>query len=1124
MRDSLKKIADAVDGYMAEHEALLREKARRQQAAASGIKPSLSESELASLSDAELEARIAELGKKIEKGVKGLSDGLGIERKKGKDEPRTVLDEAKAKIDALKNPKERKTREKTPLEKLMAEHSKDMLSKEDFGKRAGEMGLEKEAADDLYDTLRAHQQGEADELPHSAWMRLMRKFVLEGVRDPHEMAKHISTWLEENGYGTFSHQEVMDRITKYGKQVFPDQDEVSRVERQIRAEMLVLRQIDDIEKGQAPKATGYQRDEAHDKLRELNARRNALMREKGIERQSAERQFASAKDRAEKRLRNLRNDSMAILAGEREFIPKGERKTYPDLDQVRKEAAILSEAVNMLHGANAEKWSKSHERILQKARDAIAKRGDAKEFKDALDELDESIAQIKDSTSKELREEARKKAIKKALERRRDALQKALDDGEEMAKAEKRPLDPEFKAIRDQIKELTGELQRRDWPKNREDRLQKLIDKADGAIDANLPPKARGHKFDDLKTEEIEQLERALQNRRYTRTLQRTLHQWQEKARATAYAPKTREERRLNAKQIEIKRKIEEAKATVEKKMEEWRFEALTPLQKNLERAVAWKRWAILSSPISIAKLWAAAGARAGTMSLENFTPTLLDVLNPELARVGTLESRASVKALSESMVEGFQKGLKDAWDTLTTGKSELDKKYGDLRQDKEGWTNFFGRLHGGLKAPVKRAAFKLAMERQIEAFVRKESRLPTKEEQLPMAFRAYGWANRQIFMNDNAFTAWWNSGVNRQEQMGHYIPASVMRFLLPIVKVPTNIAIETYHHTPVSGLVAVKDMFKIMRGGVETFRDNPDAVEDVQRRLRKGQIGLALLLIGWYAYDKFGGFYEKGEKRQPGEPQFGEAMIGGVHIPKWALHAPFFETMQLGSTMRRAVNESLHKHGKADYTSGAWAGVKGIAEELPFVGESARINEAFESDKSRNRYFSDVIRSSLIPAFSDWVARRSDVEAPPNAGFMEKLMSPTMKRDTVDEESFPHSVWQGIKSSIPMARQTLPARPSHPFGLSVEVPKVLQQYASNGNAMPSIPNRADFEHNYGKITDPKWERYVNERGRIIQREMQAKMSELRGMHDEEQRTAVSNISRKASEQAREFIGARRKN
>ena len=1046
-----QKTVDQLDDYMLSLNQLLSERAKRK-STPTEAKASFAQSELSSLSDAELDARITEFKTKVESTSKKLAAATGIETKSK--EPKTILDEAKAKIESLRSgPKGAK--EKTPLQKLLDEHREIRMGSDKFVKKAEEIGLEKDTALELYQAFNQKNGVNAQELPDSVYGRLMRKFVEEGERSADAIADKISKWLGGNGYGEIPKADVMDRIAGYSKKTIPDANEINKRIKEIKAEM-------------------------RDKLK-INE----------LEDKSAERQYSESRD--------LLIDA---LEAKRAEIASGK-------DADAKEFSRLGEIVNSLYGLPSKKWNKNLEAKLRK------------ELRGASDAQKELLQQMIDAVDPELKFSAKDKAIQSALNNRLKYLESIRDNAQELRQKSEVEYPPYFKEILDSI----AELKKAGEKGVREKQLGEAIRKADEAIaahDANLPPEVKPKRFESIDEEFFKKEKEDLKNKRYTRLLQSQERKWKKKLADQDFAPKKKEQRALDDKQKEIKRRIEETKEEIEKTIKDLQFEQLSPLEKAGEYLVRWKRYAILSSPISVFKLTSAAMTRAGTMGIENYMRTPFDILFPkaagELRKIGVLESRATSKEYADAIAKGLSDGMRDAADTLKKGQSEIDAKYGKKNMDKEGWTNFFGRLHGMLKAPVKRSAFELAMSKQIRGFMVEKGREPSPDELLPMQMRAYEWANRQIFMNDNAITSAWNSSLNTLEQKGYKNLASLARFMLPIVKVPTNIAKETLQYTPLGIAKGTYDMMNVVRAGLESIKDKPEIAESILRNFNKGFIGTGLMMLGYAMPQIAGGFYEKGEKRHEDEPDFGEMMIGGVRIPKWMLHAPFFEVIQLGSTMRRAVDHSMEKHGERDYAEGAVSGLKGVLDELPFIAEMGRVSDAFDNQKSRNRFLGDLAASAIIPAAVGYTARKSDTEAPEGAGLIERLSAPTVKRETVGE-TLGETIKKSVQAQVPGLREQLLPRVDNPFGPGTKVPKPLQDWERAGHPMPSVSTRVDFEKGYGKVSDARWMTYVSTRGRAIRQAMAEKLPQLMSMQEEDKRRAIQQITKHASSEARKAIG-----
>ncbi len=118
-------------------------------------------------------------------------------------------------------------------------------------------------------------------------------------------------------------------------------------------------------------------------------------------------------------------------------------------------------------------------------------------------------------------------------------------------------------------------------------------------------------------------------------------------------------------------------------------------------------------------------------------------------------------------------------------------------------------------------------------------------------------------------------------------------------------------------------------------------------RDLKKGSIGAAVLLLGYYNADNIGGFYQPNKKQKQGDVKYGSVRIFGEDIPAYLLHNPLLETLQIGATIRKVADSKLRKKDteKQGIPAGIGAAAMGVSEEIPFV------REMFELDKLRNPY-----------------------------------------------------------------------------------------------------------------------------------------------------------------------------
>ena len=277
---------------------------------------------------------------------------------------------------------------------------------------------------------------------------------------------------------------------------------------------------------------------------------------------------------------------------------------------------------------------------------------------------------------------------------------------------------------------------------------------------------------------------------------------------------------------------------------------------------------------------------------------------------------------------------------------------------------------------------------------------------QTRLSVEAFKDAQRSIFMQDNAFSEAFNVMVSVLQKKGQNVAAAGLRVALPIVKVPTNIVAESFEYA--GGTVT--GSAKLAKAIVKGFdKLTPDQADLIMRHLKKGSIGAAIMLLGYFNADKIGGFYQKGEKRKRGEPGAGSVRINGIDVPETLLHHPAAETLQVGATVKRVADSKVRGHAQGT-ESGAWAAGLGLVEQVPFAKEATDIARFFDP-RERNYAEGQLLQSILVPALVKWMAEQTDREN-----------GEKVKRKTETPSD-------AVKSAIPVLRQTLPKRdPSKSF------------------------------------------------------------------------------------------------
>ncbi len=436
-------------------------------------------------------------------------------------------------------------------------------------------------------------------------------------------------------------------------------------------------------------------------------------------------------------------------------------------------------------------------------------------------------------------------------------------------------------------------------------------------------------------------------------------------------------------------------------------YEERPVMKKFWDGVVKMKRALVLSSYGVFVKLAAAAHVRAALMGVEDVGGGILRHILPEaVTSKARIESGSSVKAMSKAASEALWQGMKDAADTVKTGQSDLDVQHGKPKGLDEGVSSWLGRLHGAIKAPIKRAAFTYAYEKQLINYARSGVDVADPMVQLEMQANAYKYANRAIFMQDNALTSAFSLFLNNLQQKGGGAAgiARFLRILLPIVKVPTNIAHETMIN--VAGVpLGLSKLAKAWHAGFENLSN--EEADMILSHLKRGSLGGAVLLMGFFNPQIAGGYFNRGIKRKDNEPEYGGLQVNGVKIPRWMTHAPIFEAMQIGATMRRVADSRLHGEQRG-MTAGALAGLFGLASEVPFVNEMVHAGD-LQSPEGREKWLGEVAKSQIVPAGLSQYAQQRDVNA----------SGEPIKRE-------PRNFAETLKTGFPGLRESVPQKKVH--------------------------------------------------------------------------------------------------
>lgn len=475
---------------------------------------------------------------------------------------------------------------------------------------------------------------------------------------------------------------------------------------------------------------------------------------------------------------------------------------------------------------------------------------------------------------------------------------------------------------------------------------------------------------------------------------------------------------KLDAEGLRLKAANERAKLAFQRGLQLDRLKNRTTLEKMQDTVVKWRRGFLLSSPITLAKLTAAAIQRMAITPIEEAIGGGYSKVLPKVASKAAREGGFNSKAEAKSLTDGIMKGMQDAWDVLKTGQSELDVLYG---QGREGYVresyklpssviDFFGHIHGALKAPAKRAEFARAFEKRAANAIAGGVDVSDPMVQTRLSVEAYKDANRSIFLQDNRVVSAYKRGLSALEQPDKAtkrVPVSskalstAARIALPIVRVPTNIIAETFQYA-LGTVTGSARLAAAMSRGIENLK--PEEADLIMRELKKGSLGAAVMLWGYFNPQLVGGYYQQGQKRKPDDVKYGSVRIAGYNIPSFLLHNPLLETAQLGATVRRVADSKLHKRDseRQGITAGLLAGGLGMTEEVPFVNDTLQLTKMF-NPYERGQFFGEYAKSLVVPQLLQFIANETDKDSQGNV----------IKRK-------PQGMWQNIESGIPGLRKNI--------------------------------------------------------------------------------------------------------
>ena len=775
------------------------------------------------------------------------------------------------------------------------------------------------------------------------------------------------------------------------------QDVVEVALREAKRQLRLVSALEDAVAGESPLKSGMRRDKVSDTVRGLTAQVKQAMKESGLDSKSTmtpEEQWKTSLDAAKTRLKNdIADLDRQIAAKKRDPVKKSGIK-YDDeamaLKAQRDIKAELLDSIDSRPGITAE-------RRIEIVTNSLAK---------SIEDYKRQIA-TGDVEPKAPSKATETPQIKK-LRDERDALRKVRDENRALKREMKKQGVPDEDP---QITELNKfmEKTKRDI-RAKEKALQRSIAKYEQLIkDNNLKPKKKLS-----STPETPDMRR-------DRAILKALQDTYEQMKKDAEPPKDPEASRLKAFKTRVsnriaeleqqlksgdfskkakkpaieldpeanalKEKQERLKNLVDQEVEKQRIANRTPGEKVADGIKSWRRFVLLFGVKVLGKLTIAAGSRFGITPMEGMIGKILEVV-PPLRKIGKIAHREgsegfSISTEAKSLSQLWQK---ESWQDMAkiwkTGMGSLDVLYGDKKYaSSPELLNSMGRLHSILKVMPKRAEFFRSQEMIAEAYKRDGHDLNDPKIQALVNAEAYVEANRAILMNDNLVVSAYKAMLNtfkRADNKGASAFALALETEFPIIKVATNFADEVLSYTA-GGLRAIPGLTKAALKGVDSL--SPREADFILRNLKKNSLS-ALVASGVFSGAlsvTFGGYYVKGEKRDPADLGAGKWAINGKEMPAFVGHIPLLESMQVYQTIKNAYEAGQFKGESktASVAGGLGQATWGLAEHIPFVGTSVRDFAAWETPEGRQKYFTNLAISLILPPDVGALARTLDKDTP---------------------------------------------------------------------------------------------------------------------------------------------------
>lgn len=846
----------------------------------------------------------------------------------------------------------------------------------------------------------------------------LRKLAMEHIRAGVTGREALLDALHDDAKHAFpdvSRAEVRDALSGYG-QFHPLNKEADATRlREVRGEMQKLAQLEALEKGEPPRATGFERQPPTDEARRLTQQVNEGKKRLGIG-EDEEGHLKSALSAAKTRTRNTINDLQTeIDTGER--IVKNKHVLIGDA-----ELTALKEQLSDLRKIESDVFKKPG--MTDEQRLALAIRltkGNADAWAARLEKAKKGefgvTTKAKLGGSPEL-DALRAKA--NAARREYEELKAVGDEPREihpLRNPKARPAEGLGIEHSEEGPGLTGSAQE----------SPSVADDLSPTSSAEIKKGAK-----DQHPDEVLRLRAEASNRAYRSRLAQREAEILDRIARNDYGPRPpKPSQKLDEESLKRQADVNAVKRELDSRVKEYERENRPAVTKAADYFAAWARGAVLTSTTVFEHLTGAAAARFVTTPLEQLVGYGLSKAMPRLAarapRHGSPGIAGELRAEAAAQTRMWTEGLKGSWQELQNKPTTLDLVHGkpqahtsfsgpkdfletmrseasplrkagkvasDAFSNVEALSEYMGHIHAAFKNPIFEAEYARSYQLRTEHALANGVNTMDPVEHIRLSNQAYVDALRSIMRQDNRGAQGYNSMLRRLESPSKKggrppllgtVASATLRATMPIVKIPLNFAHEIAEAS--AGFpIGARRAFKAYQGEIDDL-DNDEA-DQILRMMKKGLIGPALYALGFllaaHGAVRIGGMFMKGQpKRKDADAETGSV---GPISKDW-LHSPYEEVFQMGASTQRVADSYLHKKDKEKQglTAGMEAVFFGVMDMLPFSRGSSTL-EALKDASTRDQTLNKFATNIAVPVGIQQLAKHGDTVQRKPVGLKQNL------------------------------------------------------------------------------------------------------------------------------------------